>query len=76
MPNENKDADGALRKFGQRLRQGWAKEHPTPERSIEKVKETVREQWEQQRKTTRGQPSTSSPTKERPREPEEPDVDH
>lgn len=73
MPNEKTDAETALRKLGQRLRQGWAKQHPATDKTIDAVKDTVREQWEQQRRSIPGQSSEPRPTKERQREPEDPD---
>jgi hypothetical protein len=76
MPNPNTDPEGALRKLGQRLRQGWAKQHPTSEKTIETVKETVREEWERQRNATRSQPNKPSPAKERSPQPDEPDQEH
>jgi hypothetical protein len=71
MPREQKDAQAALKKLGQRLRQGWAKQHPVPEKSLEIVKDTVREQWEQDHKAKRTKKMGNTPTKGR--EPEGPD---
>ena len=60
MPNQNTDAEAALQKLGHRLRLGWAKKHPIPDKSLESVKNTVREQWEQE------QAKPQSPTENKP----------
>src|ERR1043165_1207304 len=65
MPNQDTDGEAALRKPGQRVRQGWAKNHPTAEQTIDPVKDTLREQWEQQRKAAPIHTPKPSPTKER-----------
>src|SRR5665213_698159 len=49
MPNQNTDAEAALQKLGHRVRLGWAKKHPVSDKSLESVKNTVREQWEQKK---------------------------
>ena len=46
MPDQNTDAAKKLEKLGRRIRDGFAKEHPIPERSLETVRQTIREQWE------------------------------
>jgi hypothetical protein len=49
MPNEpTQDAD-KLRKLGQRVRDGFAKGHPVPEKSLETVRDAVRKEWEKER---------------------------
>ncbi|TAK95979.1 MAG: hypothetical protein EPO07_14940 [Verrucomicrobia bacterium] len=53
MPREQKNAEAALQKLGQRVRAGWAKKHPISERSIATVRTTVREQWEIEQKAKR-----------------------
>ncbi len=45
MPNQPTQAETGLRQLGQRLRQEFAKSHPTPEKSLETVRGAVREQW-------------------------------
>ena len=72
MPKPNPDADIALHKFGQRLREGFAKKHPTPEKSLDTVKDAVREQYEQEQDAKRS-PSVEPPTPTKEREPEEPE---
>ncbi len=43
------------------MRLGWAKKHPIPDKSLESVKNTVREQWEQEQTASRGsKPAPSS----------------
>lgn len=73
MPDQNTDAESALRKLGQRLRQGWAKKHPTTEKTIDTIKDTVREQWEQEQQATRSQPLKPGPTKDQQKKPPEPE---
>jgi len=53
MAEQNKDAEAALTKLGQRVRAGWAKKHPISERSLETVRTTTREVWEQEQKAKR-----------------------
>lgn len=66
----------ALHEFSVRYREALANLHQTPEESIEIVRDTVREQYEQEKQAQRG-PSIepSSPDKAKDREPEEPDQD-
>ena len=73
MPNENTDAEAALQKLGHRLRLGWAKKHPIPDKSLESVKNTVREQWEKEQVKER--PSKPAPAKDKSRKPPGPDAD-
>ena len=53
MPREIKQAEAALQKLGQRVREGWAKKHPISERSRQTVRTAVREVWEQEQKIKR-----------------------
>jgi hypothetical protein len=53
MAEQNKNAEAALTKLGQRVREGWAKKHPISERSLETVRTTVREDFEQEQKARR-----------------------
>jgi hypothetical protein len=73
MPNQNTDAEAALQKLGHRLRLGWAKKHPVSDKSLESVKNTVREQWEQEQQTKTAKKPAKTPTKAPPRKPPEPD---
>ncbi len=71
MPDENPDPEAALKKLGERVRDGFAKTHPTPERSLNTVRDAVREQYEQEQKAERSKPiEPPSPSKER--KPDEP----
>ncbi|HEX3797386.1 MAG TPA: hypothetical protein VH413_01695 [Verrucomicrobiae bacterium] len=69
MPNENTDAEAALKKLGHRVRLGWAKKHPIPDKSLESVKNTVREQWEQEQTASKPAPSPAKDQKPKPPEP-------
>ena len=71
MPNKHTDAEAALKKLGDHLRLGWAKKHPVSDKSLESVKNTVREQWEQEQTASRA--SKPAPAKDKSRKPEEPD---
>ena len=62
----------ALHEFSVRYRAGFAQANPTPEASIDKVKDAVREEYGREQQQQRGQTiEPSSPTPER--EPEEPE---
>ena len=66
MPKITPDAEESLRKLGQRLREGWAKENPIPAKSLQTVEEAVREQWEQEREAKKKpEPDAPSPAPER-----------
>ena len=63
-----------LHEFSVRYRAAFAKGHPTPELSVDTVKDAVREQYEQEMDAKRSptiEPST--PTPEREPEPPEPE---
>jgi len=75
MPNKHTDAEAALKKLGQHLRLGWAKKHPIPDKSLESVKATVREQWEQEQTTSRASKPAPSPDKDRGPKPPEPGLE-
>ena len=72
MPKQNPDAELALHKLGQRIRDGFAKKHPTPDKSLETVKNAVREQYEQEQDAKRSA-TVEPPSPAQEREPEEPD---
>jgi hypothetical protein len=74
MPNKNTDAEAALKKLGHHLRLGWAKKHPVSDKSLESVKNTVRQDWEQEQQAKRTK-KPPAPPKTRHREPDEPDRD-
>jgi hypothetical protein len=76
MPDQTTEAESALRKLGQRLRQAYAKQHPIPEKSLDTVRSAVREQWEKDRAATRDRGLTPpAPAKGQQRKPKEPDRD-
>jgi hypothetical protein len=69
MPEQNTDAEAALHKLGQRLRAGHARQRPISPRSLDTVRTTVREEWEQERKAAEQQ--TKPPTPGRGKKPPE-----
>jgi hypothetical protein len=73
MPEEHTDAEAKLKKLGERVRDGWAKRHPIPERSLETVRQTVREEWEREQAAKRGKRIAPNVTKDRDRKPPEPE---
>lgn len=75
MPDRNTEAEDKLRKLGERLRQGWARQHPIPEKSLDTVRNAVREEWAREQKLQREQGISRGPAKNRTREPSEPDRD-
>ena len=75
MPDQNTDAEAALQKLGHHLRLGWEKKHPVSDKSLESVKNTVREQWEKEQVTERPSKPGPAPAKDKSRKPEEPDRD-
>ena len=72
MPKQNPDAEAALKKLGHHLRLGWAKKHPVSDKNLESVKNTVREQWEQEQTASRTSKTAPSPEKDRGPKPPEP----
>ena len=75
MPKQNPDAEAALKKLGDHLRLGWAKKHPVSDKSLESVKNTVREQWEKEQVTERPSKPAPAPAKDKSRKPEGPDME-
>lgn len=49
MANQNTDAEAKLKKFGARVRAGFAKEHPTTEQQLEGIRGVIRQEWEKER---------------------------
>jgi hypothetical protein len=49
MPEPNPELNAALQKLGEHLRKGWEKKHPVSDKSLESVRDAVREQYEQER---------------------------
>jgi hypothetical protein len=64
----------ALHEFSVRYREALAKQHQTPEQSIDAVRDAVRGQYEQEMQAKRN-PNVSPSAPEKSREPEEPDKD-
>ena len=62
----------ALHECGVRYRAALAKQHQTPEQSLDTVREAVREQYEQEQDAKRS-PTIEPPEPTQEREPEEPD---
>ena len=62
----------ALHEFSVRYRAALAKQHMTPEQSMDTVRDAVREQYEQEMQAKRS-PTIEPPAPEKEREPEEPD---
>jgi len=75
MPNKHTDAEAALKKLGDHLRLGWAKKHPVSDKSLESVKNTVREQWEKEQVAERPSKPAPAPAKNKSRKPSEPDME-
>jgi hypothetical protein len=73
MAKLNPDAELALHKLGQRIREGHAIKHPTPHNSLETVKDAVREQYEQEQAAEREKKPAPDAAKEQDRQPPEPD---
>ena len=70
MPNENTDAAAKLKKLGERIRDGFAKRHPIAAKSLETIRQTVREEWQREQTAKRSKPSITRP-KTRDRKPPE-----
>ena len=73
MPKQNPDAEAALHKLGQRLREGFAAKHPTQEKDIQAVKDAVREQYEQEQKAEHEKKPAPDAEKQPERLPPEPE---
>ena len=71
MPKQNTDPELALQKLGQRVRAGYAKEHPA--QSLDTVRDAVREQYELEQRTRRAAKSAPDAAKTKQRQPPEPD---
>ena len=72
MPDQNTDAAAKLQKLGQRLRQGFARQHPVPQQSLDTVRDAVRQEWEREQEAARTTTMRRGPTKAKERKPEEP----
>lgn len=69
MDNQERDAEAALRTLAKRLQQGWAKMHPVPENVMQRVRDAVKQQWQEQQAARSVQTSEgakpSGPTQEK-----------
>ena len=75
MPDEKSNAEDKLRKLGQRVREGWAKKHPTSEKQIQIIRGVIREDWEKEQKEKRLAATRRKPAKSKEAEPPEPGED-
>jgi len=71
MPPPPTEEELALEKLGQRLRAGFAKQHPA--QSLDTVRDAVREQYEQEQEAARQSKPRSDVAKGQERQPPEPD---
>lgn len=72
MADENTAAAGKLKKLGQRVREGWAKNNPIPDQSFDTIRKAVREEWQREQTQKRGK-SSPAPGKSREQNPPEPE---
>ena len=72
MPKKT-DPEHALQKLGERIRAGYAKEHPA--QNLDTVRDAVREQYTQEQRTPRAATPAPDPSKRKQRQPPEPDRD-
>ena len=68
MPKQNTDPERALEKLGQRVRAGFAKEHPA--QNLDTVREAVREQYEQEQRAPRAVKPAPDAAKDQREQPE------
>jgi len=73
MPDQPIDKARKLQKLGERIRDGFAKENPTPDRSLDTVRQMIRQEWEKERASKPQSPTAPTPAKDREGKPEEPD---
>jgi hypothetical protein len=71
MPDHPIDNAKKLQKLGERIRDGFSKENPVPDKSLETVRQTIREQWEKDRQIKARPPPP--PVRSKNRQPEDPD---
>jgi hypothetical protein len=75
MPDQHTDAEAKLKKLGDRLRQGFAKQHPVSEKNLETVRGAIRDQYEQEQAVKREAKPAPDASKERDRKSPEPGQD-
>jgi len=69
------DGENALRKLGERLREGATNSRAVSEKSLQTVKDGISEQCRQDRQASRDKSLEPEPSKERDRKPPEIDRD-
>jgi hypothetical protein len=72
MPEQSTDAAAKLKKLGERIRAGIAKRHPIADKSLDIVRQTVREEWQREQTAKRSKPPITR-AKTRDRKPPEPE---
>jgi len=68
MPNSTPNAEASLRELGRRLREGFAKSHPAPDKSLDTVRGAIREQWEKEQTEREANPPSEIEPPEQERE--------
>jgi hypothetical protein len=68
MAGNNTDAAAKLKKLGQRIRDGIAKRHPIARKSLDTIRQTVRDEWQREQTAKRSKPIITR-TKTRDRKP-------
>jgi hypothetical protein len=75
MPDDQTANEAKLHKLGQRLRDGFAKQNPTSEKSLGTVRNAIREQWEKDKEAERINPPAQGRSVEQEPEHEGPEQD-
>ena len=75
MPDQPIDKARKLQKLSERLRDGFAKENPAPDRSLETVRQTIRQELEKDRAAKPQKPTAPTRSKDCSKEPPEPGVE-
>ena len=65
MPDHEKTAQEKLQKLAKRLRQGWAVRYPVSEKTLEAVRQVVKQQWEQEQRQGQGPRAVNLPPRTR-----------
>ncbi len=71
MPDHPVDNAKKLQKLGERIRDGFTREHPTPDRSLDTVRQTIRQEWEKEH-TAKRTPTVPPPARDRTKDGPEP----
>ena len=75
MPDQPIDKARKLQKLGERIRDGFSKENPAPDKSLETVRQTIRQEWEKDRAVKSQSPTAPTRSKDRSIEPPEPGLE-